>query len=51
LKEYAKINKNVIYIGRGNIVELWSQERWNDYENNSAIKPEDMFDILSKYGV
>jgi MraZ protein len=51
LKDYAKINKNVIYIGRGNIVELWSQENWNSYENNSDLKPEDMFNILSKYGV
>lgn len=32
LKEYAKISKNVVFIGVGNRLEIWSEEAWEDYK-------------------
>ena len=31
LKEFAKINKNVVFVGVGNRIEIWSEENWNVY--------------------
>lgn len=36
-KNYAGIKKEVVIIGAGNKIELWSKERWEEY-NNSKIK-------------
>ncbi|MFC1627236.1 division/cell wall cluster transcriptional repressor MraZ [Patescibacteria group bacterium] len=32
LRKYATIDEEVVFIGIGNRVELWSQERWQNYE-------------------
>ena len=32
LRDYADIKKDVVFIGVGNRVELWSQEKWDNYE-------------------
>ncbi len=32
LRDYADINAAVVFIGVGNRVELWSQTKWNNYE-------------------
>lgn len=31
LRAYAKIEKNVVFNGAGNRIELWSKEIWEDY--------------------
>lgn len=33
LKEYAGISKNIVFIGVGNRLELWSEENWQKYQN------------------
>lgn len=35
LKKFAGINKNVVFVGLENRVELWAEERWLDYNNDS----------------
>ena len=31
LKEFAGINKDVVFLGNGNRIELWSKENWDKY--------------------
>ena len=31
LKEFANINKNIVFVGVGQRLELWSEENWNKY--------------------
>ena len=33
LREYAKITKNIVFIGSGNRVEIWAEEEWNAYNS------------------
>jgi len=38
LREYAKLDKDVIVIGVSSRIEIWSKEAWEEY--NSQINPE-----------
>jgi MraZ protein len=57
LKDYAKIEKNIVVIGAGSRIEIWSEERWNDYNsgNLKVSAEENGFDEvlsqLSAFGV
>ena len=31
LKEFAQISKNIVLVGSGHRIEIWSEEKWNDY--------------------
>ena len=31
LRDYAKIKKQIVFIGAGNRVEIWAEEVWEDY--------------------
>lgn len=33
LREYAKINKNIVLIGSGSRVEIWAEEEWDAYSS------------------
>lgn len=33
LREYAKIKKQIVFIGVGNRVEIWAEEVWNEYND------------------
>ena len=33
LREYAKITKNIVFIGSGSRVEIWAEEEWNAYNS------------------
>lgn len=33
LREYAKISKNIVFIGSGSRVEIWAEEEWNAYNS------------------
>ncbi|HEY8424108.1 MAG TPA: division/cell wall cluster transcriptional repressor MraZ, partial [Clostridia bacterium] len=35
LREYANIIKNVVTIGAGNVIEVWSEERFNQSINGN----------------
>jgi MraZ protein len=50
LKEFARINKNIVSIGVGNRVEIWSEEVWKDY-NTSSQNFDEILTELNKYGV
>lgn len=49
LKEHAEILKDVTFIGVGNRIEIWSSEKWKNYNNtldfDSNIQELSNFDI------
>ncbi|MCG8401101.1 MAG: division/cell wall cluster transcriptional repressor MraZ [Firmicutes bacterium] len=42
LREYAGLEKDVVVIGVSSRVELWSRERWDDYNSESASSVEEI---------
>ncbi|SFR14759.1 division/cell wall cluster transcriptional repressor MraZ [Desulfoscipio geothermicus] len=42
LREYAGLEKEVVVIGVSNRVELWSRERWEKYNEESASSVEEI---------
>ena len=49
LKDFAKIDKNIVFIGAGNRIEIWSEENWNS--NNKIDDFDTVLSGLSKFGV
>ena len=37
LKDYAKIDKNVVFAGVGKSIEIWAEEEWNKYFDMSNL--------------
>ncbi len=50
LKDFASISKNVVTIGVGNRVEIWDEDAWNKY-NNDTESFDKILTELSQYGV
>jgi MraZ protein len=46
LKDYAVIRKDVMIIGVSNRIEIWSQEAWKLYYDNSKESFEDIAEKL-----
>ncbi len=38
LREYAKISKNIVFIGSGNHVEIWAEEEWDAYSSGDLTE-------------
>ena len=49
LKDFAKIDKNVVTVGAGTRLEIWSEENWNKY--NSCDNFDDVLSGLGRFGV
>lgn len=49
LKEFAGIRKNIVSIGVGNRIEIWSEENWKEY--NEEVNFDEILGDLSQYGV
>lgn len=50
LREFAGITKEVVFIGVGNRAELWSKEKWTEY-NQNAGNFDDCLKELGDYGI
>ncbi len=47
LRDYAGIEKNVIFLGLGSYLEIWSEDAWQaENENESASEVEDLMIAL-----
>jgi len=46
LREHAKIEKDVIFIGVSTRVEIWSKEVWKEYSNNTDVSFEEIAEHL-----
>jgi len=51
LRDFAKITKNVVIIGVGSRVEIWSEEVWNDYIKNVDSNFDENFDNLKVFNI
>lgn len=46
LREYAALEKEVVVIGVSTRVEIWSQERWREYNEKTAANYEEVAEKL-----
>lgn len=49
LLKHASINKNIVFVGAGKQIRVWSEELWNERENNRDF--EKMREILRDFGL
>lgn len=50
LLEYASITKEIISIGVSNRIEIWSKDKWEEY-NNSNIDYDEIAEKMSMLGI
>ncbi|HEY5562596.1 MAG TPA: division/cell wall cluster transcriptional repressor MraZ [Clostridiaceae bacterium] len=50
LLEYSNIKKDIVSIGVSNRIEVWSKEKWEDY-NNSNINYDEIAERMSELGI
>ncbi|MCM8711000.1 division/cell wall cluster transcriptional repressor MraZ [Clostridium sp. SYSU_GA19001] len=50
LLEYAQIKKEIVSIGVSTRIEIWSKEKWEEY-NNQNIDYEDIAEKMSELGI
>lgn len=50
LKEYADIKKEIVSIGVSSRIEIWSREKWNEY-NESNIDYDSIAEEMSNLGI
>ncbi|KOR23955.1 division/cell wall cluster transcriptional repressor MraZ [Clostridium sporogenes] len=50
LLEYGQIEKEIVSIGVSNRIEIWSREKWEEY-NNSNIDYDSIADQMSELGI
>ena len=49
LREYAALDKDVVFAGVNNKIEIWSKERWDDANDFSNI--DEAADALAEFGL
>lgn len=50
LIEYAQIKKDIVSVGISNRIEIWSKDRWDEY-NNSNIDFDAIAENMSQIGI
>ena len=51
LKEFARINKKLVFAGLYNRVEIWSEELWNKYKTQTEKDSNKIAETLGELGV
>ena len=51
LKTFTYIKKEIVFIGVGSRVEIWSKERWQDYSNKASSNFDQVLEGLKNYGI
>ena len=51
LKKYANLNKEVIVAGLFNRLEIWNEDKWNDYKEKAESNTDDIAENLGKLGI
>ena len=51
LKSYAELEKNVMVVGAGNRLEIWSKEKWEHYKNRTEKEVGEMAEKLGELGL
>lgn len=48
LKDYAEIKNDIVFVGLGDRVEVWSYEKWQEIEKNAELKASEAIEKLAK---
>ncbi|HHU69882.1 MAG TPA: division/cell wall cluster transcriptional repressor MraZ [Thermoanaerobacterales bacterium] len=51
LREFAKINKEVVVIGVSTRIEIWSREEWESYRNDAELSYEQIAEKMVELGL
>ncbi len=51
LKNYAFLKKNVAILGLSNRIEIWDEERWQEYKKKTEMAVGDIAEKLKELGV
>ena len=51
LREFAGIEKEVVFVGVGNRAELWSADRWRAYQQQNDANIDQVLQELGEYGI
>src|SRR3989344_8532696 len=51
LKNYADLKKNVVVAGLSNRLEIWDEEKWDDYRKNAEKGVEEIVSKLGPLGI
>lgn len=51
LREYAKLDKDIVIVGVSNRIEIWSREVWERYSNEAELSYEGLAEKLEDLGI
>ena len=51
LKKYSGLKKEIVIVGVGDRIELWSEEAWNKYISAAEKESGDLAEGLSEFGI
>ena len=51
LREYAGLNKDLVIIGVSTRVELWSQEKWENYSEAEDLEADVLAEKMAELGI
>ncbi|NLK21423.1 MAG: division/cell wall cluster transcriptional repressor MraZ [Epulopiscium sp.] len=51
LRSYCKLEKDVIFIGVTNRVEIWSKDNWEAYNNDEDFDANDLAENMQELGI
>lgn len=51
LKEYAGLDKNVVIAGLYDRLEIWDEEKWNEYKKGAEKNTDEIAEQLGRLGV
>jgi len=51
LKDYASLKKNVAILGLSNRIEIWDEEKWQEYKQKTEREVGDIAERLNELGV
>ncbi len=51
LREYAGLEKDLVIIGVSTRVEIWSKDKWDEYNNTSDLDHESIVEKMAELGI
>ena len=51
LREYAKMDKEIVVIGVGNRIEMWNKAKWNTHNSADNISADEIAEKMDFLGI
>lgn len=51
LREYAKLEKDVVIIGVGTRLEIWNKEKWKSYNSDENMSADEIAENMTMLGI